>query len=175
MCSVFVIKWVTACVCRMALLWGVTCVLHGRDYKTVSRSWLQHSHLREKDTASQRGRDRLRYFREGIFAMWGQTGRDSKRENDRLRLSEGGEMILMEETGTQLRPPENCRSLVKIPLEEMKSFYRFIVSCDELICKFLLCHVLRWEYEKCLCGTLLFSPALLLWCMMLLVVIMGCF
>ncbi|XP_039543692.1 guanine nucleotide exchange factor DBS isoform X3 [Pimephales promelas] len=42
-------------------------------------------------------------------------------------------MILMEETGTQLRPPENCRSLVKISLEEMESFYRFIVSCDELI------------------------------------------
>ncbi|XP_077102418.1 guanine nucleotide exchange factor DBS isoform X13 [Siphateles boraxobius] len=42
-------------------------------------------------------------------------------------------MILMEETGTQLRPPENCRSLVKIPLEEMERFYRFIVSCDELI------------------------------------------
>ncbi|KAG1956196.1 guanine nucleotide exchange factor DBS [Pimephales promelas] len=47
--------------------------------------------------------------------------------------SEGREMILMEETGTQLRPPENCRSLVKISLEEMESFYRFIVSCDELI------------------------------------------
>lgn len=65
---------------------------------------------------------------------------------ERLRLNEGGEMILIEETGTQLWPPENCRSLVKIPLEEMESFYRFIVSCDELICKFLLCHVLRiWE------------------------------
>lgn len=60
-----------------------------------------------------------------------------------MRPSEGGEMILMEETVTHLRPPENCRSLVKIPLEEMESFYRFIVSCDGLICKFLFCHVLR--------------------------------
>ncbi|XP_067259050.1 guanine nucleotide exchange factor DBS isoform X11 [Chanodichthys erythropterus] len=42
-------------------------------------------------------------------------------------------MILMEETVTHLRPPENCRSLVKIPVEEMESFYRFIVSCDGLI------------------------------------------
>ncbi|XP_042617174.1 guanine nucleotide exchange factor DBS isoform X7 [Cyprinus carpio] len=43
-------------------------------------------------------------------------------------------MILMEETGMHLRPPEeNCRSLVKITVEEMESFYRFIVCCDLLI------------------------------------------
>uniref|UniRef100_A0A8C1N8I3 Mcf.2 cell line derived transforming sequence-like a n=1 Tax=Cyprinus carpio TaxID=7962 RepID=A0A8C1N8I3_CYPCA len=41
-------------------------------------------------------------------------------------------MILTEESGTHLWPPENCRSWLKIPLEEMESFYRFTVCCEGL-------------------------------------------
>lgn len=49
---------------------------------------------------------------------------------------ESGKM-LMEERGENIWPLEDRRSLVKIPLEEVESFYRFTVSCDELNCKFL--------------------------------------
>lgn len=77
-------------------------------------------------------------FIEWTLIIWGQAGYDSMR-----KMTDWGEMILMENMGTHQQPPEN---LVKIPLEEMESFYRFIVSSNGLICKLIVCHVLRrWD------------------------------